>query len=80
MIDEYRGKIAVRPVGNAGGGDAPQEFCGGKLSRQTTEVLIDQGAEWNTKTLHNRSFSVSFLCDGRYKNQIFLSPSHYPDL
>ena len=45
VVDEDGGQVLVRVVGDAGGGDGPDELGGGEPGGEPVHVLVDEGAE-----------------------------------
>ena len=62
VVDEDRGQVLVRVVGDARGRDGPDELGGGEPGRQPVHVLVDQGAEGHTLLVQVQDHKHSLAC------------------
>ena len=62
VVDEDSGQVLVRVVGDARGGDGPDELGGGEPGRQPVHVLVDEGAEGHALLVQVQDHKHSLAC------------------
>ena len=62
VVDEDGGQVLVGVVGDAGGGDGPDELGGGEPGGEPVHVLVDEGAEGHALLVQVQDHKHSLAC------------------